>query len=70
MSDRVHMLLSVSPKYSIAYTIGFLKSKSAILIYRNVMNSKGTLFGRSFFGPRGYCVGIVGWEERGYLSRL
>ena len=29
MPDHVHMLLSVPPKYSIAFTIGYLKGKSA-----------------------------------------
>ena len=49
MPDHVHMLLSVPPKYSIAHTIGYLKGKSAIRIHRNVLKTKGTLFGRSFW---------------------
>ena len=53
MPDHVHMLLSVPPKYSIAHTIGYLKGKSAIRIHRNVLKTKGTLFGRSFWS-RGY----------------
>ena len=64
MPDHVHMLLSVPPKYSIAHTIGYLKGKSAIRIHRNVMKTKGTLFGRSFWS-RGYCVSTVGWDEQG-----
>jgi putative transposase len=63
MPDHVHMLLSVPPKYSIAHTIGFLKGKSAVRIHRNVMKTKGTLFGRSFWS-RGYCVSTVGWDEQ------
>ena len=64
MPDHVHMLLSVPPKYSIAHTIGFLKGKSAARIHRNVLKTKGTLFGRSFWA-RGYCVSTVGWDEKG-----
>ena len=60
--DHIHMLLSVPPKFSIAMTIGYLKGKSAIRIHRELMNTKGTLFGRSFWA-RGYCVSTVGLDE-------
>ena len=62
MPDHVHMLLSVPPKYSIAFTIGHLKGKSAVLIHRELLKTKGTLFGRSFWS-RGYCVSTVGLDE-------
>ena len=62
MSDHVHLLLSVPPKYSIAMTIGYLKGKSAIRINRDYQRVKGTLFGRSFWS-RGYCVSTVGFDE-------
>ena len=62
MPDHIHMLLSVPPKYSIAMTIGYLKGKSAIRINRELMGTKGTLFGRSFWS-RGYCVSTVGLDE-------
>jgi putative transposase len=60
--DHIHMLLAVPPKYSIAYTIGFLKGKSAIRVHRQLMKVKGTMFGRSFWA-RGYCVSTVGLDE-------
>ncbi|MBL8827247.1 MAG: IS200/IS605 family transposase [Planctomycetaceae bacterium] len=62
MPDHVHMLLSVPPKYSVAMTIGFLKGKSAVRIHRELLRTKGTLFGRAFWS-RGYCVSTVGLEE-------
>ena len=62
MPDHVHMLLSVPPKYSIAFTIGYLKGKSAVLSHRELLKTKGTLFGRSFWS-RGYCVSTVGLDE-------
>ena len=63
LPDHIHMLLSVPPKYSIAMTIGYLKSKSAIRIHRQILRTKGTLFGRSFWS-RGYCVSTVGYNEQ------
>jgi putative transposase len=56
------MLLSVPPKFSIAMTIGFLKGKCATRIHRELLHTKGTLFGRSFWA-RGYCVSTVGLDE-------
>lgn len=60
--DHIHMLLSIPPKYSVAYTLGFLKGKSAVRIHRELMKTQGTLFGRSFWS-RGYCVSTVGLDE-------
>ena len=62
MPDHVHILLSVPTKYSIAFTIGYLKGKSAVLSHRELLKTKGTLFGRSFWS-RGYCVSTVGLDE-------
>ena len=61
-SDHVHMLLSVPPKYSIAMMIGYLKGKSAIRVHRELLKTRGTLFGRAFWS-RGYCVSTVGLDE-------
>ena len=61
-SDHVHMLLSVPPRYSIAMTLGYLKGKSAVRVHRELLKTKGTLFGRSFWA-RGYCVSTVGLDE-------
>ncbi len=64
MADHIHMLLSVPPKYSLAMTTGYLKGKSAIGIHRELLQTKGTLFGRTFWA-RGYCVSTVGIDEEG-----
>ena len=63
MPDHIHMLLSVPPKYSFAMTMGYLKGKSAIRIHRELLKTKGTLFGRTFWA-RGYCVSTVGLDEQ------
>ena len=62
MPDHLHMLLRVPPKYSIARTIGYLKGKSASRIHRELLKTKGTLFGREFWA-RGYRVRTVGLDE-------
>ena len=62
MPDHVHMLLKIPPKYSVAMTMGFLKAKSAIRIHRELLRTRGTLFGRAFWA-RGYCVSTVGLDE-------
>ena len=62
MPDHIHMVLRIPPKYSVAMTLGYLKGKSAIRIHRELMGTKGTLFGRAFW-TRGYCVSTVGLDE-------
>ena len=61
MPDHIHMCLSVPPKFSIAFVIGFLKGKSAVLIHRKLLKTKrGTGL---HFWSRGYCVSTVGLDE-------
>jgi putative transposase len=62
MPDHIHMLLSVPPKYAIAFAVGYLKGKSAVRIHRELLRTQGTLFGRTFWS-RGYCVSTVGLDE-------
>ena len=49
------------PKYSIAFVIGFLKGKSAVLIHRTLLG-KPKVSGLHFW-TRGYCVSTVGLDE-------
>ena len=46
MLDRIHMSLSVPSKFSIAFIIGFLKGKSAIRIYREILKLKRPNFSK------------------------
>ncbi|VAX00544.1 Mobile element protein [hydrothermal vent metagenome] len=62
MKDHIHMLLMIPPKYSVANTIGFLKGKSAIRIFRDYLQVKRNFTGRHFWA-RGYCVSTVGFDE-------
>ena len=59
--DHVHMCLAIPPKYSVAYTIGFLKGKSAIRIHRQYERSE-RVYGMHFWAV-GYCVSTVGLNE-------
>ena len=61
MSDHIHMCLKVPPKNSIAFVIGFLKGKSAVLIHRTVLK-RNRVSGLHFWA-RGYCVSTVGLDE-------
>ena len=62
VADHVHMCLSIPPKYSVAFVIGFLKGKSAIRIHREVLRIK-KITGLHFWS-RGYCVSTVGLDEK------
>ena len=62
MPDHVHMCMSIPPKYSVAYTIGFLKGKSAIRVHRQYERSE-QVYGKHFWAE-GYCVSTVGLEEK------
>ena len=62
VSDHMHMVLSVPPKFSIAMIIGFLKGKSAIRIHRELLGHRRNFTGLHFWS-RGYCVSTVGLDE-------
>jgi len=61
MNDHVHLCLSIPPKYSVAYTIGFLKGKSAVRIHRELMQER-RMSGLHFWAT-GYWVSTVGRDE-------
>ncbi len=61
MPDHVHMCLRIPPKFSVAFVIGFLKGKSAVIIHRHILGHK-RVTGMHFWA-RGYCVSSVGLDE-------
>ncbi len=61
--DHIHMLVSIPPYLSIAQFIGFLKSKSALMIFDRHANLKYR-YGRRNFWARGYFVDTVGRNEK------
>ena len=63
MSDHVHMLISIPPKYSVAQVVGYIKGKSAIHIARNYLGHRQNFTGQQFWA-RGYHVSTVGRDEK------
>ena len=55
VSDHVHILISIPPKYSVSQAVGFIKGKSAIAIARNYMGRRKNFTEQSFWA-RGYYV--------------
>ncbi len=62
MSDHVHLLLSIPPKFSVAQFMGYLKGKSALMILAKYANLKYK-FGNRHFWAEGYYVSTVGFNE-------
>ena len=62
MSDHVHMMISIPPKYSVSQVVGYIKGKSAIHLARVYGERKRNYVGQSFWA-RGYFVSTVGRDE-------
>lgn len=60
--DHIHLVLSISPKYSVSDFVGFVKGKSAIKIFDKHLELKRRYWGRHFWA-KGYCVSTVGLDE-------
>ena len=56
--DHIHMLLEIPPKYSVAEIMGYLKSKSILIIFNR------------HFWARGYFVDTVGKNEKVISQRV
>lgn len=60
--DHIHMLVKIPPKYSVSNIMGYLKGKSALMIFDRFANLKYK-FGNRHFWARGYYVSTVGLNE-------
>ncbi len=63
MSDHVHMMISIPPKYAVSQVVGYIKGKSAIHIARAYSGRKKNFVGQHFWA-RGYFVSTVGRDEK------
>ena len=54
-ADHIHMLVSIPPKISVAYAVGYLKGKSSLMIFDRHANLKYK-YGNRHFWCRGYYV--------------
>src|ERR1700730_6788694 len=62
LSDHVHMLIAIPPKYAVAQVIGFMKGKSAMHLARVYGERKRNFVGQHFWA-RGYFASTVGRDE-------
>ena len=63
MSDHVHMMISIPPKYAVSQVVGYIKGKSAIHLARVYGERKRSFVGQHFWA-RGYFVSTVGRDEQ------
>ena len=62
MPDHVHLLVSIPPKMSVSSFMGYLKGKSALMMFDKHANLKYK-FGNRHFWAEGYYVSTVGLNE-------
>ena len=62
MPDHVHLVLSIPPKISVSSFMGYLKGKSALMMFEKHANLKYK-FGNRHFWAEGYYVSTVGLNE-------
>ena len=56
--EHIHLYITISPKYSVSYSVGILKGKSSAWIKKKTKKfPKGTLW------TRGYFVSTIGLNE-------
>ena len=61
-SDHIHMLVSIPPKLAVSSFMGYLKGKSALMMFDKHANLKYK-FGNRHFWSEGYYVSTVGLNE-------
>ncbi len=59
MSDHIHLLVSIPPKYAVSSFMGYLKGRSSMMIFERHANLKYK-FGNKHFWATGYYVSTVG----------
>ena len=62
-ADHIHMLVSIPPYLSISQFMGYIKSKSALMIFDRHANLKYK-YGNRHFWATGYFVDTVGKNEK------
>ena len=61
--DHIHMLVEIPPNISVAQFMGYLKGKSALMIFDRHANLKYK-YGNRHFWCRGYYVDTVGKNKK------
>ena len=61
--DHIHMLVEIPPKYSVSDIVGYLKGKSALMIFDRHANLKYK-YGNRHFWCRGFYVDTAGKNDK------
>lgn len=61
--DHIHMLVEIPPKYSVSQIMGYIKSKSTLMIFDRHADMKYK-YGNRHFWAKGYFVDTVGKNEK------
>ena len=67
--DHIHMLVSIPPHLSVASFMGYLKSKSSLMIFDRHANLKYK-YGNRHFWCRGYYVNTAGADTRAITAYI
>lgn len=62
MSDHVHILVAIPPKFSVSSFMGYLKGKSSLMIFEKHAQLKYK-YGNRKFWAEGYYVSTIGLNE-------
>lgn len=60
--DHIHMLVKIPPTLNISQFMGYLKGKSALMIFDNHANLKYN-YGSRHFWAKGYYISTVGLNK-------
>jgi len=66
-ADHIHLCVCIPPKLSVSAFMGYLKGKSALMVY-DKHPDMGTKWDRSFWA-RGYYVSTVGDVDQDAVSK-
>lgn len=67
--DHIHMLVVIPPSLSVAGFVGYLKGKSALMIFDRHANMKYK-YGNRHFWSRGYYVDTVGRNKKAMAAYI
>jgi putative transposase len=62
-SDHVHLSIRIPPKYAVAEIMGFLKGKSALMLFDRHPEWRRRMGRDRSFWARGYYVSTIGLNE-------
>lgn len=60
--NHIHTCLAIPPKYSVSTIVGYLKGKSAMIVFEKYIRLKQNFRGHQFWA-KGYYVNTVGLDE-------